>query len=71
MLEQIDPADPTRLTPSCSTPSGDAFPPRRLVMVAQNFGPNALVRSICRDDYQSAFGVLAEKIHDHVDMMEP
>ncbi|MDH5675028.1 MAG: VWA domain-containing protein [Myxococcales bacterium] len=53
--------DPTRtpeqggnLTPSCITENGKAYPPRRIVEIAQRFGPNGVVQSICQDDFGPA-----------------
>ena len=43
MQEVVDPASLTRLTPSCSTGSGHAYAPRRMVGIAQAFGPDAFV----------------------------
>ncbi len=70
MVEEIDPADPTRLAFSCNTSTGYAFPPRRLVSIAQTFGANALVRSICTDNFQPAIDGLTEKLHDVVDSVQ-
>lgn len=50
MTEEIDPLDDTRLRPSCNFDGSNAFPPRRLVTLAQGFGPWAVVGSICSDD---------------------
>jgi hypothetical protein len=55
MQEMIDPSDPNRLRASCNVPGrGVAFPPRRLVRVAQQLearGANATVVSVCQADY--------------------
>ena len=57
MQEQVDPADPNRLRPSCNVPGrGLAFPPRRLVRVAQQLesvGASATLGSICQADYSA------------------
>jgi hypothetical protein len=51
MMEAVDPAMPTRLRPSCNVPGrGIAFPPRRLVRVAQGLeegGAHVAIASIC------------------------
>ena len=65
MLEQIDPANPTQLLPSCDVASGGiAVPPRRLVQVAQALGPSrATVQSICgRESIAAARGAIARLI---------
>ncbi len=51
MIPTIDPAMTTQIIPSCNTSMGLAFPPARLVEVAQAFGPQAWVDSICRSDW--------------------
>ena len=38
------------LEPSCMTEHGTAYPPRRIVKLARQFGPNSLVQSICGDN---------------------
>ncbi|HEY6877470.1 MAG TPA: hypothetical protein VI299_05595 [Polyangiales bacterium] len=47
---------------SKATPVEVAYPPRRLVKVAQGFGDDAVVYSICADDYAPALDKLIEKI---------
>lgn len=73
MKEEIDPAtDPGsgngNLKPSCSrivpgepTPS-TAYPPRRIVELAQMFGANGIVQSICQDDFGPAMGAIIDII---------
>ena len=66
-MEQVpDPAMPTRLTPSCNVPGrGIAFPPRRIVGVAQAIaaaGGSATVQSICQENYSGALDAILEKI---------
>jgi len=52
------------LTPSCtrSVPGeqqpATAYPPRRIVELAQMFGPNGMVQSICQDDFGPAVDML-------------
>jgi len=62
MQERIDPVTPGRLVPSCSSTTGEAYPPRRFVQIAQQFGDRALVQSICTDDFSPAIGQLTGKI---------
>ncbi|MDH5675305.1 MAG: VWA domain-containing protein [Myxococcales bacterium] len=61
--------DPTRtpeqggnLTPSCVTDNGKAYPPRRFVEVAQRFGENGVIQSICQDDFGPAMDAIIEVI---------
>jgi len=62
MQEQIDPASPTELVPSCNSTLGRAYPPRRFVQLAQAFGPLGYVASICQSDYKDALVQLAGRI---------
>jgi hypothetical protein len=62
MIEQVDPVSMTRLVPSCVTAMGEAYPARRFVMLAQQFGGQALVRSICTDDFRPAIEQLTSRI---------
>jgi hypothetical protein len=62
MQERIDPAMTTQLIPSCNTSMGFAFPPRRFVQLAQAWGKDAYVDSICKDDWRTAFGVIAGRL---------
>ncbi len=55
------------LTPSCSTESGRAYPPRRIVEVARGFGANAMVQSICQSDFGPAIDVIVGAIGRTVD----
>jgi hypothetical protein len=65
MAERIDPVSMTRLMPSCVTASaGEAYPPRRMVQIAQTFGNRAIVRSICTDDFTPAIEALTGRIQD-------
>jgi hypothetical protein len=54
MEERIDPAYPDELVPSCNTVRGLAFPARRFVALAQAFGRDAHVDSICKEDWRDA-----------------
>jgi hypothetical protein len=62
MVEQVDPAFPTQLIPSCSSTMGVAFPPRRYVQLAQAFGSNAIVDSICKTDWRDAIKGITDKL---------
>ena len=66
MQEMVDTgAMMTRLTPSCNVPGrGIAFPPRRIVSVAREFGSNAVVQSICQEDFGPALDAIIKKIAD-------
>lgn len=55
------------LVPSCvrQHPDGtkaEAYPPRRIVELAQAFGENGSVQSICQDDFTSAFDVFFDRM---------
>lgn len=56
MVETVDSMMPNRLAPSCNVPGrGIAFPPRRLVQVAQQLtGHRSTVQSICQEDFSPA-----------------
>ncbi|MBI5489231.1 MAG: hypothetical protein HY905_17985 [Deltaproteobacteria bacterium] len=62
MDARIDPANPTSLLPSCNTSMGQAFPPRRFVTLAQEWGKNAYVDSICKTDWTQAFAVIGGRL---------
>jgi hypothetical protein len=66
MIEMIDPSMPTRLRPSCNVPGrGFAFPPRRIVSVAQELsrrGAPATVQSICQADFSDAIRTIADRV---------
>ncbi|MCZ7685534.1 MAG: hypothetical protein M5U28_44850 [Sandaracinaceae bacterium] len=55
MDERRDPTMPNRLVPSCNVPGrGVAFPPRRIVRVAEGLdlrGATSVIGSICQADY--------------------
>ena len=59
--ETPDPAD-DGLVPSCDTAIGRAYPPRRIVEVAQGFEANGIVRSICQEDFRPAIDAIAERV---------
>lgn len=53
--------------PSCSREDlsgarATAYPPRRIVEVAKGIGANAVVQSICQDDFSGSMGAIAEMI---------
>ncbi|MBI5499892.1 MAG: hypothetical protein HY907_06590 [Deltaproteobacteria bacterium] len=62
MIAWVDPSEPTSLVPSCNTPMGQAFPPRRFVALAQEWGKNAYVDSICKSDWTQAFAVIGGRL---------
>jgi hypothetical protein len=67
MQEVIDPASTTvpgsgNLLPSCNTVTGKAFPPRRIVQVAQGFGENGIVQSICQQNFGPALDAVTAMI---------
>jgi hypothetical protein len=66
MISCVDPVSMTRLVPTCVTTTGEAYPGRRFVQIAQALGDAAFVGSVCRDDYLPAIvdmsAMLREKI---------
>jgi hypothetical protein len=70
MQLEIDPAVPTRVRPSCSTPGlGIATPPRRIVQAAQaldRLGARTTVQSICEADLSPAFDAVMAEIVDAI-----
>jgi hypothetical protein len=68
MTEMIDDrttAEPQddQLKPSCTNgDAGRAFPPRRIVEVAKQFGKNSIVQSICQDDFGPAVDAIVVAI---------
>jgi hypothetical protein len=66
MVQQVDTSpgsSGSRLVPSCNVPGrGIAFPPRRIVQVAQGFGDNGIVQSICQDSYTGALDAIIARI---------
>ncbi len=69
MEERIDPMNPNRLLPSCSTAAGLAFPPRRIVSTARDLtaaGASTSIQSICQSSFTSAvdgvLGAVAETL---------
>jgi hypothetical protein len=67
MQEMVDPDNPQRLATSCNTAFGVAFPPRRIVRVAQDLEAaesNAVITSICQQDFTPALNAIIDKIAD-------
>ena len=64
MTERVDETMRNRLVPSCNVPGrGTAFPPRRLVRVAQAIGPGReTVQSICQDSFRPAASAIARLV---------
>ena len=67
MQERIDPTSMTQLMPSCSTSDGYAFPARRFVSLARQFGDSAVVQSICTNDFGPVIRGLTKKLHARID----
>ena len=69
MQYALDPEDPDRLRPSCTTLDGDpALPPRRLVQAARDIragGGQAILGSICDADIGGLVRAVAERIGWH------
>jgi hypothetical protein len=55
-----------QLLPSCRSAHGLAAPPRRIVQVAQGFGENGIVQSVCQDDFGPAMDAIVELIGNHI-----
>jgi hypothetical protein len=51
-----------QLTPSCESDNGIAFPPRRIVSLAREFGPNSLVQSICGDNLGPPIDIIIRQV---------
>ena len=63
MAEVVDTAQGSRLRPSCDVPGrGVAFPPRRLVQAAGQFGDNGVVQSICQADYTAVIDAILQRV---------
>jgi hypothetical protein len=62
MTEKVDPVSMTKLAPACITSEGEAFPARRFVQLAQAFGENAYVHSICNEDFGPAITALTDRL---------
>ena len=69
MQFKADPNNPMLPNPSClrdnpedRTKTDKAYPPRRFLQVAKEFGENAVLHSICAEDYKPALDRLIERI---------
>ncbi len=60
-----DPADDA-LNHSCISAGGTADPPIRIVQVAQGFGANGLVQSICQEDFRPALDAIVAKLGERL-----
>jgi hypothetical protein len=54
--------DDDRAVASCETASGLAYPPVRIVETARQFGRDAVVQSICQDDFGPAIDAILSSI---------
>ncbi len=62
-----DAAESTGVVPSCEAEGiGRATPPRRLVLLAREFGDRGQVHSICRGDYAAPLRLIAERVGEAV-----
>jgi hypothetical protein len=50
------------LVPACEGRRGRAFPARRLVTLAQRFGEQATIGSICQESYTPIVGAIARLV---------
>jgi hypothetical protein len=69
MQHEPDPAKPPgegNLIPSCETTSGIAYPPRRFVETARLFGEEAIVQSICQEDFTAPVRAIVERIGERL-----
>jgi hypothetical protein len=70
MIETPDPTRPPgngNLKPSCFTATGGwAYPPVRMVQLAKELGPNAIVQSICQDDFAPALDAIIDKLGERL-----
>jgi hypothetical protein len=62
MEVRINPTAPNELLPSCASANGLAFTPRRMVEVAQGFGGNGVVQSICQEDFAPVIGSILDRV---------
>lgn len=72
MTERLDPelAETAiqNLEPSCESPSGKAYPPRRFVELARAFGEAAIVQSICQQDFRPAVDAIVDKLGETIEV---
>ena len=76
MMETEDPTmdPPTRLVPSCDSPGGSAFPPRRIIEVAAGLrdrGAGTTVQSICAASYTGGANAIVEAIQSALNCGAP
>ena len=64
-----DPSDPGGVIPSCLSAGAMATPPRRFVQLAQAFGSNAIVTSICGSDWRDSIGGITQKLIERLPMI--
>ncbi|MFK7987731.1 MAG: hypothetical protein AB8I08_17070 [Sandaracinaceae bacterium] len=61
--ERINPSMPTSLEPSCNVPGrGVAFPPTRILQVAESLGDQAVVGSICQEDFTPVMDAILQRV---------
>lgn len=63
-MSYVEESMPLGLRPACvaAKNAGDADPARRMVQVAQGFGGNGVITSICEDDYGPALSTVITRI---------
>jgi hypothetical protein len=73
LVETMRTADPQddELRPSCNTTIGVTTPPWRIVDVAEAFGPNGMVQSICQQDLGPALDAIVDRIVHHFALRAP
>jgi len=62
MIPTVDPTNPSNLLHSCESARGAAFPPQRMVQVAQGFGANGVVQSICAPDFSPTVAAILDRV---------
>lgn len=60
MQHAVNPMNPNELLTSCESAFGQAYPPRRIVEVAQ--GLDGVVQSICERDFTPVIGAILERV---------
>ena len=61
-MQQVNPANPHEMLPSCETGMGLAWPPVRVAELTYMFGENGVLASICQGDWTSAFSAITRAI---------
>lgn len=59
---RVNPENPNELLPSCASRNGMAYPPRRMVEVAESFGDNGVVQSICQEDFTPVIAAILDRV---------